>query len=119
MRMKQISHLPFSEKSLKSQTFILEVLRFGEFFLFLTPQSQLIFLIHALQHSILHLLYARFIMKFLKSQNLTTRSEPFPNLITQGLVLGQTYRDKATGKPIPSAEGKAIPPSEVIYLKDP
>ena len=47
------------------------------------------------EHSILHLLYARFIGKFLTSQKLISlpKGEPFTRLITQGLVLGPTYKD--------------------------
>ncbi|KND93471.1 Leucine--tRNA ligase, mitochondrial [Tolypocladium ophioglossoides CBS 100239] len=58
------------------------------------------------EHAILHLLYARFIYKFLASTPLlpqyseeTARSaEPFKRLITQGMVHGKTYINPANGK---------------------
>jgi len=37
------------------------------------------------EHAILHLLYARFITKFLKDEGLVQVSEPFKVLLTQGL----------------------------------
>ena len=40
------------------------------------------------EHAILHLLYARFITKFLHDQGLINFKEPFKHLINQGLVLG-------------------------------
>eukprot|EP01132_Coremiostelium_polycephalum_P009239 gene9239-11319_t len=53
-----------------------------------------------IEHAILHLLYSRFITKFLKDQNLLEHSEPFKILLTQGLVKSPTYRDKITEKPL-------------------
>ena len=46
------------------------------------------------EHAIKHLLYARFIHKFLFDLGLVTCEEPFENLITQGLVKGKSYRLK-------------------------
>lgn len=40
------------------------------------------------EHAILHLLYARFITKFLHDQGMISFKEPFKHLINQGLVLG-------------------------------
>ncbi|KAL2162759.1 hypothetical protein VTH06DRAFT_6595 [Thermothelomyces fergusii] len=74
--------------------------------------------IGGIEHAILHLLYARFIYKFLMTSSLAPppppppRSgkaeataeaadevhEPFRRLITQGMVHGKTYVDPATGK---------------------
>ncbi|EON61582.1 leucyl-tRNA synthetase [Coniosporium apollinis CBS 100218] len=57
------------------------------------------------EHAILHLLYARFISKFLATTRLwpsgggpKNRGEPFRRLITQGMVHGRTYTDPATGR---------------------
>lgn len=58
------------------------------------------------EHAILHLLYARFIYKFLASTPVlpqyskenASSAEPFKRLITQGMVHGQTYTDPDTGK---------------------
>ena len=40
-----------------------------------------------IEHAILHLLYARFFHKLLRDDDLTQTSEPFTNLLTQGMVL--------------------------------
>lgn len=53
------------------------------------------------EHAILHLLYSRFFTKFLKDQKLIDVSEPFQNLLTQGMVQGITYKNLKTGKYIP------------------
>ncbi|CDW72114.1 leucyl-trna synthetase [Stylonychia lemnae] len=59
-----------------------------------------------MEHAIMHLLYARFIHKFLcDSQNISQEKfqldiirEPFRELVVQGLVKGKTYRLKDNGK---------------------
>lgn len=54
------------------------------------------------EHAILHLLYSRFLAKFLAKQGLWTggdlEGEPFRKLVTQGMVHGKTHRDKKTGR---------------------
>ncbi|CAB4257269.1 similar to Saccharomyces cerevisiae YLR382C NAM2 Mitochondrial leucyl-tRNA synthetase, also has a direct role in splicing of several mitochondrial group I introns [Maudiozyma barnettii] len=54
------------------------------------------------EHAILHLLYSRFVSKFLGSINMwdgTMRHfEPFNQLVTQGMVHGKTFVDPKTGK---------------------
>ena len=62
--------------------------------------------IGGIEHAILHLLYARFIYKFLMTSSLVPESEealekvyePFQRLITQGMVHGRTYVNPATGR---------------------
>ncbi len=69
--------------------------------------------IGGIEHAILHLLYARFITKFLHSDGLLKanpedaqdgidvsldRTEPFRRLLTQGMVHGKTFRLKQTGR---------------------
>ncbi|MBY0379558.1 MAG: leucine--tRNA ligase, partial [Burkholderiales bacterium] len=44
-----------------------------------------------IEHAILHLLYARFFHKCLRDLNLVSSNEPFKNLLTQGMVLADTY----------------------------
>lgn len=69
-----------------------------------------------IEHAILHLLYARFIYKFLMTSSLAPQSsseavhEPFARLITQGMVHGKTYIDPSNGR--------FLRPEEVD-LKDP
>lgn len=58
------------------------------------------------EHAILHLLYARFIYKFLVSEGLvaqadgenTAPAEPFRQVISQGMVHGKTFSDALTGR---------------------
>lgn len=49
--------------------------------------------IGGIEHAILHLLYARFFTKALRKCGYWDISEPFKNLLTQGMVCHQTYRD--------------------------
>lgn len=57
-----------------------------------------------IEHAILHLLYARFIYKFLMTSSLapqgsdTAVHEPFARLITQGMVHGKTFIDPSNGR---------------------
>lgn len=64
------------------------------------------------EHAILHLLYARFISKFLATTSVWPEGkkvlgEPFKRLITQGMVHGKTYTDPVTGR--------FLRPEEVIF----
>lgn len=69
-----------------------------------------------IEHAILHLLYARFIYKFLMTSSLVPPGspdavhEPFTRLITQGMVHGKTFIDPSNGR--------FLKPEEVD-LKDP
>jgi leucyl-tRNA synthetase len=61
--------------------------------------------IGGVEHAILHLLYARFISKFLATTPLWPSGasdkiggEPFKQLLTQGMVRGKTYSDPCTGR---------------------
>ena len=61
--------------------------------------------IGGVEHAILHLLYARFIYKFLQTTRLVPSTdsskivhEPFRRLITQGMVHGLTYTDPCSGR---------------------
>jgi len=51
--------------------------------------------IGGIEHAILHLLYSRFFTKALRACGYWTLSEPFKNLLTQGMVCHETYRDQA------------------------
>ncbi|MBI4574060.1 MAG: leucine--tRNA ligase [candidate division NC10 bacterium] len=48
--------------------------------------------IGGIEHAVLHLLYARFFTKVCRDLGLTTISEPFTNLLTQGMVCKETFR---------------------------
>ena len=54
--------------------------------------------IGGIEHAILHLLYARFWTKVMRDLGLVKFDEPFKNLLTQGMVLNETYyRENANG----------------------
>ncbi|XP_071089905.1 probable leucine--tRNA ligase, mitochondrial [Haliotis cracherodii] len=50
------------------------------------------------EHAVLHLYFARFFNHFLHDLDLVPQREPFINLLTQGMVMGQTFRVKGTGR---------------------
>jgi leucyl-tRNA synthetase len=55
--------------------------------------------IGGIEHAILHLLYARFFHKLMRDEGLVASDEPFKNLLTQGMVIAETfYREDASGK---------------------
>ncbi|MFA7095251.1 MAG: leucine--tRNA ligase [Gammaproteobacteria bacterium] len=55
--------------------------------------------IGGIEHAILHLLYARFFHKLMRDEGLVQGDEPFINLLTQGMVVAETYyREEAGGK---------------------
>ena len=57
--------------------------------------------IGGIEHAILHLLYARFFHKLMRDEGLVSSSEPFKNLLTQGMVLaGSWYRQDDNGKQV-------------------
>jgi leucyl-tRNA synthetase len=60
-----------------------------------------------IEHAILHLLYARFFQKLLRDDDLTQTSEPFTNLLTQGMVLKD-------GAKMSKAKGNTVDPQELI-----
>lgn len=74
--------------------------------------------IGGIEHAILHLLYARFIYKFLAQSGLIPSGpapEPFLKLLSQGMVHGKTFSDPETGRFLrPSEVDLADPKSPVI-----
>ena len=60
--------------------------------------------IGGIEHAILHLLYARFFTKAMADVGYVSVREPFKRLLTQGMVLHVTYKDK---------DGKWLYPNEV------
>ena len=54
--------------------------------------------IGGIEHAILHLLYSRFFHKLMRDEGLVNSDEPFTNLLTQGMVLADTfYKETESG----------------------
>ena len=51
-------------------------------------------------HAVMHLIYARFWTKVMRDLGLVKFNEPFKRLLTQGMVVGETFFDDSTGKRI-------------------
>ena len=60
-----------------------------------------------IEHAILHLLYARFFQRVMRDEGLTGISEPFTNLLTQGMVLKD-------GAKMSKNKGNVVDPQELI-----
>jgi leucyl-tRNA synthetase len=54
--------------------------------------------IGGIEHAILHLLYARFFHKLMRDEGLVRGDEPFANLLTQGMVVKETFYRETEGK---------------------
>jgi leucyl-tRNA synthetase len=55
--------------------------------------------IGGIEHAILHLLYSRFFQRVMRDEGLMPGvSEPFTNLLTQGMVLAESYYSDASGR---------------------
>jgi len=60
-----------------------------------------------IEHAILHLLYSRFFQRVMRDEGLTSASEPFTNLLTQGMVLKD-------GAKMSKNKGNTVDPQELI-----
>ena len=60
-----------------------------------------------IEHAILHLLYSRFFQRVMRDEGLTSASEPFTNLLTQGMVLKD-------GAKMSKNKGNTVDPQQLI-----
>ena len=60
-----------------------------------------------IEHAILHLLYSRFFQRLMRDEGLSSVSEPFTNLLTQGMVLKD-------GAKMSKAKGNTVDPQGLI-----
>jgi leucyl-tRNA synthetase len=63
-------------------------------------------------HAVMHLIYARFWTKVMRDMGLVKFNEPFKRLLTQGMVVGETFFDDSSGK------RAYFPPGEVAVERD-
>ena len=72
--------------------------------------------IGGVEHAVLHLLYARFFTKAMKTCGYQDVSEPFLGLFTQGMVTHETYKDK-NDKWVTPADYDAMDDNEKAKIK--
>lgn len=73
--------------------------------------------IGGIEHAVLHLLYARFFTKALRDCGYLSFSEPFKNLMTQGMVCHASFKD-SHGNWVTPQEVTRISENEYIHTKD-
>ncbi|MDP4001082.1 MAG: leucine--tRNA ligase, partial [bacterium] len=61
------------------------------------------------EHAVLHLLYSRFLTKFLYDQGLIGFKEPFSKLINQGMILG------SDGNKMSKSRGNVVDPDDYVH----
>ncbi|MBK7709225.1 MAG: class I tRNA ligase family protein [Acidobacteria bacterium] len=71
-------------------------------------------------HAVMHLIYTRFWSKVMRDIGLVKFNEPVKRLLTQGMVVGETFFDEIPNPDDPAGKGKRIyfPPSQVTVERD-
>lgn len=63
-------------------------------------------------HAVMHLIYARFWTKVMRDLGMVDFNEPFKRLLTQGMVVGETFFDDSSGKRV------YVKPEDVTVERD-
>eukprot|EP00013_Stygamoeba_regulata_P001989 CAMPEP_0177632816 /NCGR_PEP_ID=MMETSP0447-20121125/2506_1 /TAXON_ID=0 /ORGANISM="Stygamoeba regulata, Strain BSH-02190019" /LENGTH=933 /DNA_ID=CAMNT_0019134435 /DNA_START=68 /DNA_END=2870 /DNA_ORIENTATION=- len=71
--------------------------------------------IGGIEHAVLHLLYSRFVSKFLHELGLAPR-EPFHHLLTQGMVTAKTVQNRHTGKYLTAIEQEQVDEADLKII---
>jgi leucyl-tRNA synthetase len=71
-------------------------------------------------HAVMHLIYTRFWAKTMRDMELVNFNEPVRRLLTQGMVIGETFFDVIPNEEDPESKGKRIyyPPDKVTVERD-
>ncbi len=71
-------------------------------------------------HAVMHLIYTRFWSKVMRDIGLVKFDEPVKRLLTQGMVVGETFFDEIPNPDDPDGKGKRVyfPPSTVAVERD-
>jgi leucyl-tRNA synthetase len=71
-------------------------------------------------HAVMHLIYTRFWTKVMRDIGLVRFNEPVKRLLTQGMVVGETFFDVIPNPDDPAGKGKRIyyPPQQVTVERD-
>ncbi|CAN5729903.1 leucine--tRNA ligase [soil metagenome] len=71
-------------------------------------------------HAVMHLIYTRFWTKVMRDLGLVNFDEPVKRLLTQGMVVGETFFDIIPNEDDPESKGKRVyfPPSKVSVERD-
>jgi leucyl-tRNA synthetase len=71
-------------------------------------------------HAVMHLIYTRFWTKTMRDMGLVTFNEPVKRLLTQGMVIGETFFDVIPNEDDPESKGKRVyyAPDKVTVERD-